>query len=200
MLTISENRPAEFEPAPAGAHAARCCRIVDLGTQTTTFQGEHKQQRKILVSWELPDELMADGRPYSIHKRYTNSLHEKAALRRDLEAWLGRPLTAAELLKFDLAALIGKPCLLNVVHDTNPRGTFANVGSLMPLPKNMTCPEPVNEPVIFDIDAPDLEVFASLSERLQAQIASAPEWHKATGKAPVSTRTAGADFADDIPF
>ena len=56
---------------PAGAHVARCFRIVDLGTQETTFKGETKHQHQILVTWELPTNLMTEresnGKPYTVN-------------------------------------------------------------------------------------------------------------------------------------
>ena len=51
-----------FTPAPAGTHGARLLIATDLGTQDTPF-GIKRQAR---LTWALPDELMDDGRPYSI--------------------------------------------------------------------------------------------------------------------------------------
>ena len=99
--------------------AARCCRLIDLGSQESEFQGEKKLQRKILISWEL-SELRTDGSPFQISRRFGLSLHEKTALRAFLQAWRGRPFSDAELAGFDLRKLLNAPCLLNVVH-TNRR-------------------------------------------------------------------------------
>ena len=64
----------QFELPPAGTHLATCYRVVDLGTQNSNYMGQVKRQHKILLSWELPDELMADGRPFTIGQRYTWSI------------------------------------------------------------------------------------------------------------------------------
>src|SRR5262245_51935946 len=105
----------DFTPPPAGTHAAICYRLVDLGTQMGEYKGQPKEQHKIVVSWELVDENMDDGKPFSIHQRYTFSLHEKAKLRADLESWRGRTFTEEELNAFDLENLLGKPCLVSIV-------------------------------------------------------------------------------------
>ena len=68
----------DFELAPVGVHPARCYRVIDLGTQTTEWQGQTKKAHKVMLTWELlGDERMADGRPFSISKRFTASTHEK---------------------------------------------------------------------------------------------------------------------------
>jgi len=66
-----------YELAPAGSHTAVCFRVADLGTQT----GIYGPKQQILISWELPDEQMADGRPFTISRRYTFSSSHQSTLR-----------------------------------------------------------------------------------------------------------------------
>jgi hypothetical protein len=54
MSILLPAQTSEFELTPAGTHIGRCYRVVDLGTQLVEFQGEHKKQHKIMISWELP--------------------------------------------------------------------------------------------------------------------------------------------------
>src|SRR6185369_10438591 len=68
---------SNFTPVPAGTHLGICYRVIDLGTQSTNFNGETKLAHKVLVSWEIPDEKMDDGRPFTISQSYTWSMHEK---------------------------------------------------------------------------------------------------------------------------
>jgi hypothetical protein len=93
---------------------------------------------KIDIRWQTAD-LMSDGRPYIVNKRYTLSLNEKATLRHDIESWRGKAFTEAEIEGFDVEKLIGSNCLLNVVHKQGSKGgTFANVVSVTPVMRNMT--------------------------------------------------------------
>jgi hypothetical protein len=79
---------------------------------------------------------MADGRPFTVSRRYTFSSSRKSTLREHLEAWFGRGLTVADLGKFNLSQLLGSTCLIGVKHDTKEDGrTFANVASVMKRPK-----------------------------------------------------------------
>lgn len=131
MPIIAKGSSTKFEPCPAGVQHAVCCDVVDLGQLDTPWGAKWK----IDICWQTA-ETMEDGRPYLVKKRYTLSLNEKANLRHDLEAWRGRAFTEAELEGFDIEALIGANCQLNVVHKAGSKGgTFANVVSIMPLAK-----------------------------------------------------------------
>ncbi len=77
MLTVTENTTATFELPPAGPTAARCSRLIDLGSQQSEFNGEKKMQRKILLTWELA-ETRADDTPFQVSRRFGLSLHEKS--------------------------------------------------------------------------------------------------------------------------
>lgn len=128
----------EYTPAPAGAHAAVCCDVVDLGILEVTFGGKTKKQHKVNIFWQIAEDR-DDGKPFMVRKRYTLSLHEKASLRKDLEAWRGRAFTPQELEGFDLEQLLGKPCMLSIIHAPKPDGggTWANVAAIMKLGKGM---------------------------------------------------------------
>jgi hypothetical protein len=166
----------DFEQCPAGSFAARCYQIIDLGHQTFEWKGEAKVAPKVRITWEL-NEMMQDGRPFSISREYTASIGDKANLRKDLEAWRGRPFTTAELGNFSLENVLGAPCLLGVVHKPSKDGSkvYANVGSIMALPKGMACPELVNPAVKFDIGTFDQKVFDGLSSYVQKKILMSKE-------------------------
>lgn len=169
----------DFIPAPAGTHSAVCCDVVDLGVLEVSFGGETKKQHKVNLVWQI-EEVMQDNRPYLVRKRYTLSLHEKAALRKDLEAWRGRPFTSEELQGFDLEVLIGKPCMLSVIHNPGKAGgVFANVVAIMKSPKG--------------VPALTVRDYVRVSEREPAAQQQAPE-------SQVPEWDGGPISDDDIPF
>lgn len=185
-------RPSEggdFTPPPAGTFPAICCRVIDLGTQSTSFKGEEKHQHKVMLSWELKgdDTIMDDGRPMTIHQRYTWSMHEKATLRRQLEAWLGRKFSDADFGAggFDIRKLLGMSCLISIVHEDRGDKVYANVGSVMKLPKAMpTAGSLFNEPVFLALtpDGFDAAVFETLSDNLKTTIRKSPEYQRLNDK------------------
>ncbi len=136
-IIVSAGNRHTFKPAPAGVHQAVCVDVVDMGLMEVTWLGVTKKKPKLRVVWQI-EELMEDGKPFIVQKRYTASLHEKAGLRKDLESWRGRAFTDAELDEFDVEKLLGVNCLLNVVHVVREGQTYANVSAVMPIQKGMT--------------------------------------------------------------
>lgn len=183
-LSVSDSG-GSFELPPAGVHVVRCFRLVDLGTQTSNWQGKETRQAKIQLSWELlGDERMSDGKPFSITRRLTASLGEKATLRALLKSWRGRDFTPDELKRFDLKTVVGVFGLGSVIHETREGNTYANLASLMPLPKGMPKPDAVNAPLIFDLENPDNNAWELLSAKLQETILESPEGYTWMNGAP----------------
>lgn len=133
-----------FKPVPAGVHDAVCAFVVDLGYEYSELY--QKESRKILIMWEV-NEPMEDGRPFTIHKRYTLSLNEKAALRKDLEGWRGLKFTDEQLKGFDVEVLKGKQCQLHIIHNEKDGKTYANIQSVLPKGKNSPAVQVVSSEV-----------------------------------------------------
>lgn len=196
----------EFQQAPAGTHIARAIKIIDLGTQHGEYQGQPTVRNQVVISWELPNELMTiDGeeKPMIVSKFYTNSLSEKANLRRDLESWRSRPFTTEELMRFDLMKILGAPAMVTVIH--NEKGK-ARVMGVAALPKGTKAPEPYNAPEAFWLDEWDAAKFEALSEGFKRIIAESDEYKamftppgERAGKAAAAERQP-AMAEDDIPF
>jgi hypothetical protein len=136
IIATARSEGTTFEPAPGGVHQAVCVDVVDMGVLEVTYAGVTKKQHKVRLVWQI-EELMDDGKPFIVQKRYTLSLNEKATLRKDLEGWRGRSFTDAELAGFDLEVLVGINCLLNVVQRKPADRTYANVEAVMPLKRGM---------------------------------------------------------------
>lgn len=118
-----------YMPAPEGLHGAVAVDVQDLGLKETPWGAKEK----IRIVFELDPEsagTMTDGRRYTIGKTYTPSLHEKAALSKDLKSWRGRPFTAEELAGFDVETVIGAPCKLLVQHVEKDGQVYANITAI----------------------------------------------------------------------
>lgn len=136
MAIYAREPESKYTPAPEGLHPAVCCDVVDLGLVDDGFGQRHKVE----IRWQLDLEVEdGSGRPVLVRKRYNNSLHEKATLRKDLETWRGRPFSKEELQGFDLEKLIGVSCQAQVMHRITDDGkTYANVVAVIALGKGMT--------------------------------------------------------------
>jgi len=197
----SDSGGGSFTPAPTGTHIARCIRITDLGTQHGEYKGQPTRRNQILVTWELPDEMIeVEGKqiPITTSRFYTNSLGEKANLRRDLESWRGRTFTEEELDRFDLENILTKPCLLTIVAAENGKTKVASVSGL---PKNTTCPDQINPSFTFWLDEFDEETFDSIPDGIKAIIKKSEEYPAASAGNYYPPQESRPDFSDDdIPF
>ena len=162
-LTVNATEGTGIQPIAEGTYLAICNMLVDLGLQ---FNETYKNSsRKVLIGWEIPDETYEyDGETHrkTLSKRYTASLSERATLRQDLAAWRGRDFTQEELAAFDLRNIVGVSCLINVIHKESNGKTYANISSIMALPKGMKKATLNEPPIIFDLDTDDLSVIDNL--------------------------------------
>ncbi len=140
MAIIAREPKTDYQLVDQGLHAARCIDVVDLGLVQTEFGDKYQVQ----LRWVLPADSVTTGhqeRAPICARKFTNSLHKKAALRQILEMWRNRPFTPAELEGFDLEKLLGVACQVQIVHSPKADGSvYANVQAVIPLSKGMTAP------------------------------------------------------------
>lgn len=199
-LTVTEGS-GEFKSVDAGTYAARCIKMIDLGTQHGEYEGVPNVRKQIMVTWELPTELIVggdyDGQPYAVSKFYTASLHEKAGLRKDLESWRGRTFSPDELKGFDMRNIVGKACMISVVK--NDKGK-TKVSGVMALPKGMQCPDQINPSVVFDISEWDETLWANLSDGIKKIISESDEYKAKDHNGDTGNDAPPPFNDDDIPF
>lgn len=200
-----------FTPVPPGMHLARCYRIIDLGTQKSEYQGQVKYLHKAMLQFEVHGEdekgrplVTSKGEPMTISKNYTLSLGEKSTLRKDLVNWRGRDFTAEELRGFELKNVLNAWAMLSVAKSVGNNGKeYTNIMSVNSVPqaiKKGGLPEGVNKLAMFTIMDPDMELFGTFSNNLQAKIKAAPEWESNEKRAAAKNGSGFGDIDDDIPF
>lgn len=199
-LTVNENGGGAGIPILAeGSYAAVCYMLVDIGLQKNERYGN--SSRKVIIGWEIADEFVeVDGekKPRVFSARYTASLNEKAILRRDLAAWRGRDFTDDELKAFDLRSIVGAPCLVQVIHKDGGNGkTYANLASIMRLPKGMPAPQLTLDKVIYDIDESPIDDVAKLPEWIANAVKSSESYHqRLEAMAGAQTDSGAAEFTE----
>ena len=217
-LVISESQPdkysRDFVKVPFGSHLARCYELIELGTQTYTFEGKTKANKKVLIKWEIHSEdedgkptVTDRGEPMSQSEEYTLSMYETSNLGNLLRSWRGKDFTDEERKAFNLNNILGAWCMLTVVPKTNKAGKeFRNVGGATPVPaiiKKAGLPKGHNELRVFDLDKPDMKFYESFSDNIKAKINKSPEWQALNGTVDFNQpAVAGGleDMDDDIPF
>jgi len=208
MPIIAENNGSNFVLIPAGNHIARCYEMIQIGTiieQTGIYAG--KESHKVRLTWETPDEQHDFGKgsqPFSVSKEFTLSMNEKATLRKMLESWRGKAFTEDEARRFDVTKLLGKPCMLNVIHKKSNTGKeYADISSISALPKNFECPPQINPTKILSFDEWNEGVFETLPDFLKTKIKSSKEFtalmNPGNNEVPPPSVTDEVDTSD-LPF
>lgn len=206
-IIASSTGGGNYEPVPAGTYIARCFSMVHIGTVMESYQGESKLQNKVRISWELPTEQKVfkedqGEQPYTLGKEFTLSLNEKATLRKFLESWRGKAFTEDEAKSFDISALLGVPCMLNVIHKVskNTQKTYAEIASVSPMMRGVTCPDQITPTFVFGYDPFDEWRFNELPQYLKDKVVTSLEYLQAVN--PQHTQAASAPEAtdDDLPF
>lgn len=193
----------DYEQPPIGTHVARCVKMIDIGTQKGEYQGKPTSKRQVIIGWELPTELMTEGeyagKPFAVSKFYTQSLGEKANLRKDLANWRGRDFTAEELAGFDAKGILGKPCMVSLTENEKQR---VRVTGIMALPKGLTVPPQANPTVYLSLerDEFDAKVYANLSDKMRAMIAESPEYKALSKTGFEDMADSPVDEDETIPF
>ena len=199
----------DFKIAPAGLHMARLYSIIDLGHQSVEWSGETKIMHKVVLTFELHGDdnegkplTTEDGKPLIVSKRYTVSLGDQATLRKDLESWANKKMSASDRVNFDLKNLLDKFCMVNISHSED--GKYANIAGISPIPsalKNVV-PQGVNPINHFWLQDWDQDKFESLPKYYKEKIMESSEYRG--GKKKVEEvdgfpKTL-ADIDEDIPF
>ena len=127
-MVLQCNEGGNFEPHPEGIHPAVCVGVLDLGLVETEFQGQRSLKPKVKVTFES-EAKTSDGKPCTVSKSFTASLHPKSNLSAFIGKWRGRPVLPGETISLD--KLIGACCTLVISHQKNMVGkTYASIDAV----------------------------------------------------------------------
>jgi len=197
MPKVQENQEFQRELVPAWSHFVRLVQIIDLGTQTVVRKEEEKQQRKIMLTFELPEEKYEfetkDWEKKSGVKlksnQFTLSWNENAGLRKFIETRQGVQDLWSDWL--DVSVRLGKSGIGTIQHNQYNGKTYDNLEAVAPLMKWMEDQKAVTELSYFDLDNYDAKLFDKLPQWIQDKIRLSPEYTKVAWNEPVQ---------DDLPF
>jgi len=185
-MKANSGEGGDFELPPSGLHPAVFVAIIDLGTHTREFNGERSDQHKLFLCCELTGENNSKGETFVVGQDYTYSLNKKAKLRAIVEGFLGRSLADGE--EYDLALMIGKPCVVNLKDGVSGAGKkFVEVSSIGKPMKGQIIPEQTRESFAFsltqvnsvkdDLGIPSW-VPPNYGRKIEDEIKKSKEWDK----------------------
>jgi hypothetical protein len=167
------------EPLAVGTYPARLVQVIDLGVQTRKpYKGVDKPPiQMIRCTYELVTEFMKkeDGTDDTTKPRWISEDFPFYPLSADRAKSTQRylALDPSQHMEGDWEKLLGQAVALTVVHNPkkdDPSIVYDNIGSTSPIMKGMDVAPLVNEGVVFSLDNPDLELFASFPEFLRERI------------------------------
>lgn len=170
----------EQEPLEIGAVEGRVVGVCDLGLQPQKpYNGKEKPPKhKIRLTYEICDEFMLDedGNEMEDKPRWLSEDINFSSLESDLGTSTKRyrAIDPNDESDGDFTKLVGKPCMVVVGQYTSKKdgkvkNDVSDVTSIT-AKKAAKLPKLVNEPQVFLLDDPDLDVFNKYPEWLQDKI------------------------------
>jgi hypothetical protein len=142
VIVTAVEQDGKYAPCPEGSFAAICVDVVDLGEKVEQFEGApEKLVRKVVLVYRTA-ETNERGEHYDVAKEFSVSMHEKASLRKHLEAWRGKAYGKDDVERgVQLDKLVGAPAFIGVGHKQSKKGrTYAVLMSVMKMPSGMSVP------------------------------------------------------------
>jgi hypothetical protein len=172
--------------------------MLDLGTQKVTWNGETKQQHKIMLGFELINELMEDGRPFTVNNRYTLSGFANSQLRKAMEGWRAKAYTDDEFAEVDFTRVVGVPAMLTLTESKDEK--YTNITAISKLPSGTPLKPLVNpkQILILSTEEFDKAMFDSLSDGLKKIIEASPEYQAIQAGTPI-TKPLNELHGDELP-
>ncbi len=195
----------DLDPIPQGNHIAVCDLICALGHQNRPAG----LQEQIYIRFQLPmfpiqykDRITGEDKegPRVIGTFFNFSMYagtggpgSGSRLYQTVVSWRGRGFASQdEADDFDVAVLLARPAMVNVVHTPKEKGggVWENITSITPLPEGMPVPEVSGEPLIYEGAKSGRETWERLPEWLQSKILkgvypSVPEGVQADDGVPI---------------
>jgi hypothetical protein len=197
LKTIPQDENREFAPHPKGPVLARCIHVLDLGEMVKEWQGLTSLKPGVQFVF-YTGVTKENGEPFLLSsKEFTNSMGDKANLRKFLEAWRGAAYTDEQVKQpIDLSKLVGKACQLTIDHGISKKNRkYATIVSISPvLPQVAEHVPKVPNPVP---PVPDY-----LLERIEQYAVQAAEYREKIGLNAESEpeREMAVEEDDDLPF
>lgn len=163
-----------------GMYPARIVQIIDIGLQAQrSYEGQAKPPaNEIMISYEFADVFMVDkdGNEVEDKPRWISEAIPLYSIQQE-KAKSTQRYNAADpdgVYGGDFSKLAGAPVNISVVHKKKGDKTYVNIGAVAPMRKRDAdkIPDLANDPKVFDLDAPDMEIFGSLPQWVQDKIKS----------------------------
>jgi len=179
-ITVTESGSGQRALPEEGLTLGICYQVLYLGNHKSVWNGKESWKPKVRFTFELPNlthvfDKEKGEQPFVVSAEHNLFLNEKSNLYKFIKSWMPKTEIKKDS-EIDLSKLLGKPCMINIVHNTaKNNNVYANIGSITPVMKGIEIPKLVNEAVDYDVDEHNQEVFQKLPEWLQNKICESKE-------------------------
>ena len=179
MKVKNRARP-KLPPVEPGVYIAVCVYSIDLGEQLCEYKDKTKSyNNQVRLGFELIGETVEiDGKqePRVLSRTLNFTQSKNGGLRKFVQSWLGKTITDDEFRELDTNDLVGTPAQLSVV--LNESGEYANIDTIMQLPRGMAAPSPASTLIRYDMEPWDDDAFAALPDWAQEMIKKSTQYQK----------------------
>ena len=176
-LKVKDRAKPKLPPVEPGVYIAVCIGVIDLGEQ---YSEKFKNYRnEVQFVWELVGEAVeVDGKqePRKLSRTFGVATGKKSSLRSFLGGWNGVQYSDEQFQELDLFGQAGRACQLSVV--LSETGEYANVDSVIPLPKGMPAPAVETALVLWNMDEWTDAGFEALPDWVQEKIRKSTQFQK----------------------
>lgn len=179
-MKVKDRARPKLPPVEPGVYIAVCVYSIDLGEQLCEYKDKTKSyNNQVKLGFELIGETVEiDGKqePRVLGRTLNFTRSKNGGLRKFVQSWLGKTFTDDEFSELDTNDLVGKSAQLSVV--LSETGEYANIDTIMQLPKGMAAPAPVSPLIRYDMEPWDDAAFAALPDWAQDLIKKSTQYQK----------------------
>lgn len=194
-MKVKNRAKPKLPPVEPGVYIAVCVYSIDLGEQLCEYKDKGKSyNNQVQLVFELTGETIEiDGKqePRTLSRTFNFAQSKNSGLRKFIQSWLGKTFSDEAFAEFDTNDLVGMPAQLSVI--LNESGEYANIDTIMQLPKGMPAPKATLPLIRFDMEPWDDAVFSLLPDWAQEKVKKSTQYQKLH----VPTDTVDIDIRDE---
>ena len=179
-MKVKNRAKPKLPPVEPGVYIAVCVYSIDLGEQLCEYKDKGKSyNNQVQFVFELVGETIEiDGKQEArtLSRTFNFAQSKNSGLRKFVQSWLGKQFSDEAFSEFDTNDLVGMPAQLSVI--LNESGEYANIDTVMQLPKGMPAPTATLPLIRFDLEPWDDAAFAQLPDWAQEKIKKSTQYQK----------------------
>lgn len=179
-MKVKNRAKPKLPPVEPGVYIAVCVHSIDLGEQLCEYEDKSKSyNNQVQLVFELVGETIEiDGKqePRTLSRTLNFTRSKNGGLRKFVQSWLGKTFSDDAFAELDTNDLVGLPAQLSVI--LNESGEYANIDTIMQLPKGMPAPKATLPLIRFDMEPWDDAAFEQLPDWAKEKVKKSTQYQK----------------------